>query len=57
MYVARNKDGTLNLFLDFPERASTFWANGMRVTRLNPKLFLNLTWHDEPVKVKLVEVS
>lgn len=68
MWVARDKDGYLSLFTDKPPRRgkdigfhSERWyydtASISEFTdsmKLNPKLFPDLTWNDEPVEVELV---
>ena len=60
-YVARDKDGTLYLYLGKPFRGDTAFFSGIGViilTRCNFKTFglnvndyANLKWEDEPVEV------
>lgn len=63
MWVARDKDGELNLYKAKPQRSDAigynheswdtlkFDDNGIE---LDPKLFPDLTWDDEPIEVELV---
>lgn len=61
MYVARDKDGALFLFMNMPKRSSIWecWQSENRTTdyfRLSPKLFPDVKWEDEePTKVELVK--
>lgn len=68
MWVARNRNGSLLLFYEGskptkPHPAETWcwkfdtsgvWRNfDGRDIELNPSLFPNLTWEDEPIEVEL----
>ena len=56
MWVARDQlYDVLALWIDKPERAGTYWGSSNRSFRLDKKLFPNLKWEDEPIKVKLKE--
>lgn len=63
-YVARDKDGTLNLWFNKPKRAVNFWygqqkQDGWKATEefiqnkheIDGKQFPKLTWDDEPIEV------
>lgn len=63
-YVARDKDGTLNLWFNKPKRAVNFWycqqkQDGWKATEefiqnkheIDGKQFPKLTWEDEPINV------
>lgn len=63
-YVARDKDGTLNLWFNKPKRAVNFWycqqkQDGWKATEefiqnkheIEGKQFPKLTWKDEPIEV------
>ena len=64
MWVARDKDGTLNLWFNKPKRAVNFWycqqkQDGWKATKefiqnkheIDGKQFPKLTWEDEPINV------
>lgn len=64
MWVARDKDGTLNLWFNKPKRAVNFWygqqkQDGWKETEefiqnkheIDGKQFSKLTWDDEPIEV------
>ena len=61
MYVARDKDDSLFLFMNMPIRNSKWdcWQSESRTTdylRLSPQLFPEVKWEDEePTEVKLVK--
>ena len=63
-YVARDKDGTLNLWFNKPKRAVNFWygqqkQDGWKAIEefiqnkheIDGKQFPKLTWDDEPIEV------
>ena len=65
MWIARDKDGELNLFSNKPHRCTSIgWNNESwdvesmdefnDTMLLNPNLFPNLNWEDEPIEVELV---
>lgn len=61
MWVARDKDGCLNLFSSKPvkEKDVDWWEladieNDEEFMELNPELFPDLRWEDEPIEVELV---
>lgn len=68
IWMARDKDGQLSLFTNKPPRRgkdmgfhSESWFFDTRSIykftdrmKLNPKLFPDLTWDDEPIEVELV---
>lgn len=65
MWVAKDKDGRLSLFTNKPYRGENVGGNDERwyvvsiseftdSMKLNPKLFPDLTWNDEPIEVELV---
>lgn len=64
MWVARDKDGTLNLWFNKPKRAVNFWygqqkQDGWKAIEefiqnkheIDGKQFPKLTWEDEPINV------
>ncbi len=57
MWVARDKEGFLYLYEDIPLRDTLFedWEPSYPegCLRINPTLFPNLKWEDEPVEVEL----
>ena len=68
MWVARDKDGTLNLWFNKPKRAVNFWhgqqkQDGWKATEefiqnkheIDGKQFPKLTWEDEPIEVVITE--
>lgn len=74
MWVARNKDGQLQLFIDSkpkPDRDLDrgIWdifveENGLKIGRnvedmiyIDPNLFKEVTWNEEPIEVKLEDVT
>lgn len=61
MWVARDKDGELTLYKSKPHRGKLprwdpeSWDSGDEYwIVLDPKLFPDLTWDDEPIEVELV---
>ena len=72
VYIARDKDGELNLFSHKPHRCTDpGWNNEawdspnmpeegeseyINTLELDPELFPEITWDDEPKKFKLVLV-
>lgn len=61
MWVARDKDGELNLFITKPQRSDAIGYNyenwdsyNEHWISLDSKLFPDLTWDDEPIEVELV---
>lgn len=58
MWVARNKDGTLNFFSKVPDRLGVSWCVGDNVStyhcKLDSTLFPELTWNNEPIEIELV---
>ena len=70
MWVARDKDGTLNLWFNKPKRAVNFWygqqkQDGWKTIEefiqnkheIDGKQFSNLTWKDEPIEVMVVSLE
>lgn len=69
MWISRDKDGELNLFIEKPLRMKECWSGVISGTlsfnyvsegvlffdRLNG--FENLTWEDEPVEVSLTNIN
>ena len=64
MWIARDKDGQLTLFTNKPHRCTDVgWNNESwdvvsmdeftDMMILNPTLFQNLTWENEPIEVEL----
>lgn len=60
MWVARNKNGTLYLFIQRPTRIrggvlfNNYWEDiGMLSFQIPADLFPNLKWKDEPIEVNL----
>jgi hypothetical protein len=64
MWIARDKDGQLTLFTNKPHRCTDVgWDNESwdvvsmdeftDMMILNPTLFPNLTWKNEPIEVEL----
>lgn len=61
MWIARDKNGELGLFSHKPHR---WWDNKSwdvvptdeftDYMALNPNMFPNLTWEDEPIEVEIV---
>lgn len=65
MWIARDKDGDLTLFSSKPHRCTDVgWNNESwdvssmddftDVMILDPNMFPDLTWEDEPIEVELV---
>jgi hypothetical protein len=62
MWVARDKDGTLWLYIDRPKRARDWWEVDTDNTLLreddcleiNGDLYPELRWDDETIEVELV---
>lgn len=70
MWVSRDKDGELNLFIEKPRRRDVNWDGqiigtlsnryyNLEVMRCVDKIdgFENLTWEDEPVEVLLTVIK
>ena len=70
MWVARDKDGTLNLWFNKPKRAVNFWhgqqkQDGWKAIEefiqnkheIDGKQFSKLTWKDEPIEVMVVSLE
>ena len=70
MWVARDKDGTLNLWFNKPKRAVNFWygqqkQDGWKAIEefiqnkheIDGKQFPKLTWDDEPIEVMVVSLE
>ena len=62
MWVARDNDGELDLYIDKPHRSKVpgwdqeSWDSGNDYwIVLDPKLFPDLTWDDEAIEVELVK--
>lgn len=59
MWVAREKSGRLFLFTNKPirhEKCPGLWVNDNVITpimEIDPSLFPNLKWEDEPLEVEL----
>ena len=57
MWVARDKNGNLSLFNERPERYFNVWMQRysieVSIGDLNPTLFPDLRWEDEPLEVEL----
>lgn len=53
-YIARDRDGTLSLFKEIPNRDRTINEWDEFLYRPNNKLFSSIKWEDEPLKVKLI---
>ena len=61
MWVARYKDGELDLYRNKPQRCDAIgWSHenwdsyDEHWIQLDSKLFPDLTWNDEPIEVELV---
>ena len=67
MWVARDKDGTLWLYIDEPRRSSIFskWEVDTEKSLLRSDdcmeidgdLFPELKWEDEPIQIKLIKMK
>lgn len=70
MWVARDKDGELNLFIEKPLRMKVNWVGEVIGSLSNRNYYLdevryvdkingfeNLTWEDEPVEVSLTTIK
>lgn len=60
MWIARDKDAKrCCLFVNKPKRWNTFWSDGKSDNQLilDSMIFSELTWEDDPIEVKLVEVN
>ena len=57
MWVARDKDGTLFIYQNFPIRKCISWKSmiGGNMS-IDKGLFPNLNWEDEPIEVELNNV-
>lgn len=56
LYIARDKDGILNLFTDEPpkiEEKGAFWLASGSFMWIDQKLFPEVTWENSPRKVKI----
>lgn len=55
MWIARNKDGELNLYLAKPIRFKDCWDTDdddlNEFLTIDTNLYPNLTWEDEPIEV------
>ena len=52
-FIARSKSGLLTLSYRMPERSGHYWiAEGMK-PYVNQRAFPQITWKDEPIKVKI----
>ena len=52
-YIARSQSGLLTLSNKLPERSGRYWvAEGMK-PYVNQRAFPQITWKDEPIKVKI----
>lgn len=62
MWIARDKNGDLNLFTHRPLRFNGEWLisdidlihNGAKYMPIDNRLFPNLKWKDEPIEVDLL---
>lgn len=57
MWVARDKNRNLMIFSKKPKRYISVWENvyyGGTSGRIDPELFPDLKWEDEPIEVELV---
>lgn len=58
MWVARNKDGWLELFNSKPIRGDEFWYTDSRddcdSMPIDSSLVTGLKWEDEPIEVEIV---
>lgn len=54
-YVARDKDDNLWLYEEYPVRMGNYWLNDNFIMSfpIPNKMFPNLKWEDEPIKVEL----
>ena len=58
MWITRDQlYDILALWIDKPERAGTYWCSSNRSFRLDKKLFPEITWETEPVKIKLEKIN
>jgi len=67
MWIARDSDGELNMFCNRPERRYPFmeiyeegwWFEGTftQQMQIDPALFPELRWEDEPIEVELIRKS
>jgi len=63
MWIARDKDGSLNLFNDHPKRYKgsfdyEFFAEEDTLgVRVDDKLFSEVTWENSPKKVKNIKIE
>lgn len=58
MFVARDKNKYLNLFIDRPKRNNNeYWFSTQYKLSLDYTLFPGLRWEDEPIEVDLVDVN
>jgi hypothetical protein len=46
LYIARDKDGTLKMFTEQPERLNGFWNSKETCVTLPPKLFTEINWNN-----------
>lgn len=55
MWVARDADGSLYMFMEKPEKFSMMWGTGKHnYFRIRERLFPEIKWEDpEPTKVQL----
>jgi hypothetical protein len=62
MWVARDKDGRLGITEEKPSRYTVdaadgpvFWSSDDTGMFINPNLFPDLKWEDDPIEVELVK--
>ncbi len=64
MWIARDDDGTLGLYSEKPSRTNEYGCWGIVVKNdnqfsvmLEPELFHDLNWSDNPLEVELKEIN
>ncbi len=57
MYIARDKDRELFLYIERPTRRDEYWESTRYELALDYTLFPNLRWEDEPIEVDLFDVN
>lgn len=59
MWVARDADGEIYIFMEKPEKFSMMWATGKQnYLRIRDTLFPEIEWEDpEPTKVQITIIK
>lgn len=53
MWVARDRTGDLEAYMNEPERGNHVWLNDGEYSHIPRNLFPNLRWEDNPIEVEM----